>query len=45
MVGVNTHRANRIVEEAISNGKISELGKLYHSKEKLSTDKILELTS
>ena len=45
MVGVNTHRANRIVEEAISNGKISELGKLYHSKEKLSMGKILELTS
>ena len=32
MVGVNTHRANRIVEEAISNGKISELGKILSFK-------------
>jgi len=32
MVGVNTHRANRIVEEAISNGKISELGKIVSFK-------------
>ena len=32
MVGVNTHRANRIVEEAISNSKISELGKIVSFK-------------
>ena len=32
MVGVNTHRANRIVEEAISNGKILELGKIVSFK-------------
>ena len=32
MVGVNTHRANRIVEVAISNGKISELGKIVSFK-------------
>jgi sugar fermentation stimulation protein len=32
MVGVNTHRANRIVEEAISNGKILELGKILSFK-------------
>ena len=32
MVGVNTHRANRIVEEAISNCKISELGKIVSFK-------------
>ena len=32
MVGVNTHRANRIVEEAISNGKISELGNIVSFK-------------
>ena len=32
MVGVNTHRANRIVEEAISNDKISELGKIVSFK-------------
>ena len=32
MVGVNTHRANRIVEEAIRNGKISELGKIVSFK-------------
>ena len=32
MVGVNTHRANRIVEEAISNSKISELGKILSFK-------------
>ena len=32
MVGVNTHRANRIVEEAISNGIISELGKIVSFK-------------
>ena len=32
MVGVNTHRANRIVEEAINNGKISELGKILSFK-------------
>ena len=32
MVGVNTHRANRIVEEAISNGKLLELGKIASFK-------------
>ena len=32
MVGVNTHQANRIVEEAINNGKISELGKIVSFK-------------
>ena len=32
MVGVNTHRANRIVEEAIRNGKITELGKIVSFK-------------
>ena len=32
MVGVNTHRANRIVEAAISNDKISELGKVVSFK-------------
>ena len=32
MVGVNTHRANRIVEEAIGKGKISELGKIVSFK-------------
>ena len=32
MVGVNTHRANRIVEDAISKGKISELGKIVSFK-------------
>jgi sugar fermentation stimulation protein len=31
-VGENTHRANRMVEEAISKGKISELGKIVSFK-------------
>ena len=31
-IGVNTHRANRIVEEAIQNKKISALGKKYEFK-------------
>ena len=31
-VGVNTHRANRIVEDAIISGKIKELGKITECK-------------
>ena len=31
-IGVNTHRANRIVEDAIISGKIKELGKIIEYK-------------
>ncbi len=39
IVGVNTHRANRIVEEAINNGKISELGKIVSFKREVKYGK------
>jgi sugar fermentation stimulation protein A len=38
-IGVNTHRANRIVEEAIQNKKISALGKKYEFKREVKYGK------
>ena len=38
-VGINTHRANRIVEEGIESKKISELGKNYHFKREVKYGK------